>query len=570
MNMIPHKSIRFITMITLLFMGCNIAFSHSAKAKKGMVVSASSIASKVGINILKKGGNAIDAAVATGFALAVTYPGAGNIGGGGFLIAQLKNGQSIAIDFREKAPKKAHKDMYLDAKGNVMNEKVREGALASGVPGSVAGLCDALAAYGTMSLKEVLAPAIALAEDGFILDASMIKQFEKDMSLFKKFPSTMKVMTKNGIPYKVGDRWKQPDLARTLKLIAAKGKDGFYKGEVPKLVAKAMSKHGGIMSESDFAEYKAIKRQVVKASYKGYDIISMCPPSSGGIALIQMLNILNRYTFKRNEWHSPRHAHAMLSAMKFAYADRTVHLGDPDFTKIPYSMLLSQKYADRLASMIPKDKALPSSSIKAGDPKVFAKESDETTHYSVLDSSGNAVSVTTTINSWFGSGFIADGTGFFLNNEMDDFSAKPNTPNQFGVMGGEANAIQPGKRMLSSMTPTIVLREGKPRLILGAPGGSTIITTVLHILTNCLDFGMPIREAVKAPRFHHQWMPDNIDYEEGAFSAKTMKSLQDMGYSFGKKRVIGIAECIAVNPWEDLILGASDTRHHSNGTAEGW
>lgn len=568
--MITQFGLRIITMIILSIMGLNFAQAHSAKAKKGMVVSASSLASKVGLSILKKGGNAIDAAVATGFALAVTYPGAGNIGGGGFLIAQLKNGQSIAIDFREKAPKQSTKSMFLDARGNVMNDKIREGALASGVPGSVAGLLDALSAYGTMSVKEVLAPAIALAEEGFILDASMIKQFNKDMSLFKKFPSTMKVMTNNGIPYKVGDRWKQPDLARTLKLIAEKGKDGFYKGSIPSMVAKAMAKHGGIITEEDFAEYKAVKRQVVKGSYRGYDVISMCPPSSGGIALLQMLNILSTYTFKKDEWHSPRHAHAMLSAMKFAFADRTVHLGDPDFTHIPYRMLLSQKYADRLAARIPQNTAIPSSSISAGDPKAFAKESDETTHYSVLDSSGNAVSVTTTINSWFGSGFIAEGTGFFLNNEMDDFAAKPNTPNQFGVMGGEANAIQPGKRMLSSMTPTIVLREGKPRLILGAPGGSTIITTVLHILTNCLDFGMPISQAVKAPRFHHQWMPDNIDYEEGAFTNQTMKTLQNMGYAFGKKRVIGIAECIAVNPWEGLILGASDTRHHSNGTAEGW
>lgn len=568
--MITQFGLRIITMIILSIMGLNFAQAHSAKAKKGMVVSASSLASKVGLSILKKGGNAIDAAVATGFALAVTYPGAGNIGGGGFLIAQLKNGQSIAIDFREKAPKQSTKSMFLDARGNVMNDKIREGALASGVPGSVAGLLDALSAYGTMSVKEVLAPAIALAEEGFILDASMIKQFNKDMSLFKKFPSTMKVMTKNGIPYKVGDRWKQPDLARTLKLIAEKGKDGFYKGSIPSMVAKAMAKHGGIITEEDFAEYKAVKRQVVKGSYRGYDVISMCPPSSGGIALLQMLNILSTYTFKKDEWHSPRHAHAMLSAMKFAFADRTVHLGDPDFTHIPYRMLLSQKYADRLAARIPQNTAIPSSSISAGDPKAFVKESDETTHYSVLDSSGNAVSVTTTINSWFGSGFIAEGTGFFLNNEMDDFAAKPNTPNQFGVMGGEANAIQPGKRMLSSMTPTIVLREGKPRLILGAPGGSTIITTVLHILTNCLDFGMPISQAVKAPRFHHQWMPDNIDYEEGAFTHQTMKTLQNMGYAFGKKRVIGIAECIAVNPWEGLILGASDTRHHSNGTAEGW
>lgn len=568
--MITQFGLRIISMIILSIMGLNLAQAHSAKAKKGMVVSASSLASKVGLSILKKGGNAIDAAVATGFALAVTYPGAGNIGGGGFLIAQLKNGQSIAIDFREKAPKQSTKSMFLDARGNVMNDKIREGALASGVPGSVAGLLDALSAYGTMSVKEVLAPAIALAEEGFILDASMIKQFNKDMSLFKKFPSTMKVMTNNGIPYKVGDRWKQPDLARTLKLIAEKGKDGFYKGSIPSMVAKAMAKHGGIITEEDFAEYKAVKRQVVKGSYRGYDVISMCPPSSGGIALLQMLNILSTYTFKKDEWHSPRHAHAMLSAMKFAFADRTVHLGDPDFTHIPYRMLLSQKYADRLAARIPQNTAIPSSSISAGDPKAFAKESDETTHYSVLDSSGNAVSVTTTINSWFGSGFIAEGTGFFLNNEMDDFAAKPNTPNQFGVMGGEANAIQPGKRMLSSMTPTIVLREGKPRLILGAPGGSTIITTVLHILTNCLDFGMPISQAVKAPRFHHQWMPDNIDYEEGAFTNQTMKTLQNMGYAFGKKRVIGIAECIAVNPWEGLILGASDTRHHSNGTAEGW
>ena len=569
------KGIRFI--FILCFMASILFFrvyspvhAHSAKAKKGMVVSASPLASRVGLAILKQGGNAIDAAVATGFALAVTYPGAGNIGGGGFLIGQLSNGTSIAFDFREKAPKKSSRTMYLDKQGNVMNDKIREGALACGVPGSVAGLLDALEEHGTMTIKEVLQPAIDLAEHGFILDASMIKQFTKDMALFQRFPSTLKVMTNNGKPYKIGDRWKQPDLARTLTLIAEKGKDGFYKGQIPSMVSKAMKEHGGIISEEDFYEYKAAKRQVVRGTYKGYEIISMCPPSSGGIALLQMLNILKKYSFKKHEWHSAKHAHAMISAMKFAYADRTVHLGDPDFTTIPYEMLLSQRYADNLSALIPLNTALPSSSIKAGNPHSFAKESDETTHFSVIDRQGNAISVTTTINSWFGSGFIAEGTGFFLNNEMDDFSAKPNTPNQFGVMGGDANAIQPGKRMLSSMTPTIVLRDGKPRLILGAPGGSTIITTVLHILMNCLDFGMSIDKAVQAPRFHHQWMPDRIDYEEGAFDASTMKQLTKMGYTFGQKRVIGIAECIAVNPWEGVIFGASDTRHHSNGTAEGW
>ncbi|MEN9828035.1 MAG: Gamma-glutamyltransferase, partial [Bacteroidota bacterium] len=353
-----YSSIFALTILLSSFLCMNSAFAHSAKAKRGMVVSVSPIASKVGLAILKKGGNAIDAAVATGFALAVTYPGAGNIGGGGFLVAQLNGNQSIGYDFREKAPKKAKSDMFLDAKGNVMNDKIREGALASGIPGSVAGLLDALRDHGTMSIQDILAPAIDLAENGFILDASMIRQFDKDMSLFKKFPSTMKVMTNNGILYKVGDRWKQPDLARTLKLIAEKGKDGFYKGEIPRLVSVAMQQNGGIMSEEDFAEYSAIKRNVVKGTYKGYDIISMCPPSSGGIALIQMLNILNRYSFKKKDWHTAKHAHAMLSAMKFAFADRTVHLGDPDFTNIPYEMLLSQNYADKLSALIPSDKPI--------------------------------------------------------------------------------------------------------------------------------------------------------------------------------------------------------------------
>ena len=557
-------SIIIITQINL------IGASQPFKSKNGMVVSASKIASKVGVEILKAGGNAIDAAVAVGFALAVTYPYAGNIGGGGFMVIHLQDGNSTTIDFRERAPFTAYRDMYLDKDGSVIENMSLEGATSVGVPGSVAGLVYALEKYGTLPLAKVIQPAIDLAEKGWTLESQDTESFYKFLEVFSKYPSSLKIFTNNGIAYKEGDRFKQPDLAWTLAQIRDKGIDGFYKGKVSDLLIKQMMDMGGFLIHADLEKYNPVEREPIKGTYRGYTIISMAPPSSGGIALVQLLNILENFDIEKDEWGSSRYIHRIVEAMKYVFADRTYHLGDADFYPVPVNRLISKEYAKTIFDKIGEN-AVPHNEIYEGDTLNYI-ESTETTHYSVYDSSGNAVSVTTTLNSAFGSKVVVEGAGFLLNNEMNDFSEKPGVPNQFGLLGTDANAIEPGKRMLSSMTPTIVLQDDNPFIILGSPGGSMIITTVLQVLINCIDFNMNIQEAVNVPRIHHQWMPDKIYFEKFAINKDAMENLIKMGYDFSdmddRIKTIGLVQGIMIDQNNHIICGASDSR--ANGSAEGF
>ena len=535
------------------------------RGKNGMVVSSSKISSLVGSEILKKGGNAVDAAVAVGFALAVTYHSAGNIGGGGFMVIHLKDGKNTTIDYRETAPLKAFRDMYLNKKGNFDSTLSSEGGTSTGVPGNVAGMLYTLDKYGTMSLKDVIQPAIDLAENGFILEHRVAESFTYEKKNFYKYPSSRKIFFKSADElYGEGDLMKQPDLAKTLRLIRDHGKDGFYKGETAELLIKQIEADGGIISQKDLDDYKVVEREPVKGTYRGYEIVSMPPPSSGGIALIEMLNVLANYKFKKDDWGSSAYIHKLVETMKYAYADRTEYLGDADFVKVPVKELMPKKYARSIFEKI-TDMAAASTEIKHGEFKNF-HESDQTTHYSVYDKFGNAVSTTTTLNSSFGNKIVVEGAGFLLNNEMDDFSGKPGEPNQYGLLGSEANSIQPGKRMLSSMTPVIVLKDKKPWIIAGSPGGSTIITVVLQVLLNCIDFNMNIQEAVNAPKVHHQWYPNEIYYEEFGLSKDVRNNLLKMGYEIGEERTLGRSECIMVG--KNYIYGASDPRGY--GSAEGY
>ncbi len=541
------------------------------QSHKGMVVSASTIASKIGVEIMKKGGNAIDAAVAVGFALAVTYPFAGNIGGGGFMVIHLKDGKNVAIDFREKAPLAASRNMYLDKSGNYLSELSKEGTTSAGVPGSVAGLLYVLKKYGTMPLAEVIQPAIDLAKNGWILDQHSAESFKETLPEFKKYPSSFKIFSDNGEAFKEGALFKQPDLAWTLEQIKEKGRDGFYKGKVAELLVKQVRSMGGYFTQKDLDKYEPVERVPVTGTYRGYKIVSMPPSSSGGVALIELLNILENYHFTPEDWGSSEYIHKIVEAMKYVYADRTYHLGDSDFYNVPLKGLISKAYAKTIFEKIQSDgdKAVPSVKVKAGEPLKY-QESMETTHYSIYDEYGNAVSTTTTLNSGFGSKIVVAGAGFLLNNEMDDFSAKPGVPNQFGLMGTEGNSIQPEKRMLSSMTPTIVLKDGKPYIVIGSPGGSTIITVVLQVIMNCIDFKMNIQEAVDMPRIHHQWMPDEIFYEKFSLNKDTKEKLIKMGYKLADMRhtfkILGIAEGIMID--NHIIYGAADPR--GSGSAEGF
>jgi gamma-glutamyltranspeptidase/glutathione hydrolase len=526
------------------------------RGKNGMVVSASKLASEVGIEILKKGGNAIDAAVAVGFALAVTYPSAGNIGGGGFMVIRLNDGTTTTIDYREKAPLNAYEKMYQDSAGNFLPQLSQEGTTSAGVPGSVAGLIYALEKYGTMKLKDVIEPAIKLADEGFILDYRLTQSINYNYQDFLKYPSSKRIFTKDGQPFDEGDLFVQKDLANTLKLISVYGRNGFYKGEVADKIISQIQSLGGIITHKDLESYFPIERKPLISSYKGFEVITMGPPSAGGVTLIQSLNILENVSFSRPDWGSSNYIHTITEALKFSYADRSKHLGDPDFYKVPIDKLISKKYAKELFNRI-SEKAIPSEQIA---PKDFSSiyESPETTHYSVIDKYGNAVSTTTTINSSYGSKIVVEGAGFLLNNEMDDFSSKPGEPNQFGLVGSEANKIEPGKRMLSSMTPAIITKDNNPVLIVGSPGGSTIPTAVLQVVLNYIDFGMDIQEAVNAPRFHHQWLPDQIDYEAFGLTKDVMDNLQSKGQIIGTERILGRVEAIAIE--NNIYLGATDPR----------
>ena len=540
--------------------------AEPASFRNGMVVSDDRLATLVGLSVLKEGGNAIDAAVAMGFALAVTYPRAGNLGGGGFMLVHLgKTGQTVAIDYREKAPLKATRSMFLDKTGEVDVERARHSIYSSGVPGTVAGLSLALEKYGTISLGRAVVPAIKLAEEGFSVSAELREPLLRAKDRMKKSAESMAVFFRNdGEPPQEGEILRQKNLAWSLKQISRNGSQAFYRGAIAKKIAAYMKQKGGLITERDLASYEAVIREPVAGNYRGYTIYSMPPPSSGGVHLIEMLNILERYPLERYGHNSARYVHILSETMKLAYADRSEHLGDPDFSPVPTEQLISKQYAKRLANRINPERVTPSRYVKPGSP--IPGQGTDTTHFTVADRFGNVVSNTYTLNFSYGSGLAVPGTGILLNNEMDDFSAKPGTPNAYGLTGGEKNSIAPGKRMLSSMTPTIVLKDKKLFLATGSPGGSRIITSVLQIILNVIDHKMSIREAVAAPRIHHQWLPDILYVEKDAGKELETK-LRKKGYEVKRTGPMGSTQ--SVTRVHGLFRGAADPRH-PGGLAQGY
>lgn len=536
-------------------------------AENGMVVSTSKQASEIGIRILKQGGNAIDAACAVGFALAVTSSSNGNIGGGGFMVTYLADGTVFTLDYREKAPAAAYRDMFLDDNGDVIKDMSLKTRASSGVPGSVDGLLKAWSKYGSgnISLRELLYPSISLAERGFKLSVYEAQTLNTFKELFSNNEAASKIFIRSdNRDWKSGDRLVQKDLGKTLKRIARYGRNGFYSGITADLIISEMDKGAGYITYEDLRQYESKFREPVAGTFNQYEIISMGPPSSGGTILIEMLNMLELFPLNDFIWNSSNYIHLLTEVQRRAYADRAEHLGDADFWNSPTNMLLKKTYAkNRIKDFSPK-KASPSKQILPGDPYAF--ESSETTHYSIIDKYGNAVSVTTTINLAYGSGIVVDGAGFFLNNEMDDFSSKPGVPNSFGLVGNEANSIEPGKRPLSSMTPTIVLKNKKPFLILGSPGGSRIITSVLQALLNITIHNMSLKEAVSLPRVHSQWLPDAVYFEENSLNDDVKELLIDNGHTILPFSYIGNVNAILIN--ENGYTGYGDPRGEN--TAKGY
>jgi len=537
------------------------ANSNPVFGENGMIVSTSKQTSEAGIQILKKGGNAVDAAVAVGFALAVTSSSNGNIGGGGFMVAAMANGETFTLDHREKAPATAHRDLFLNDSGNVIPGMSLFSRAGSGVPGTVDGLIRALEDHGSgkISLRQALAPAIRLAEKGFKISHYEARRFNGYKSFFERNDAASKIFIRqNETPWSTGDKFVQKDLAKTLKRIAKFGRDGFYSGPVADLIVAEMKRGNGLISHDDLENYSSMYRDPVKGIYKGHEIISMGPPSSGGALLINMMNMLENYPVDSLGWNSSDYIHLVTEVERRAYADRAEHMGDPDFWDVPLDMLTSKEYAQSRINDISLEKATPSSAVSASG--ALGYESRETTHYSVVDQWGNAVSVTTTINLSYGSGHLVKGAGFFLNNEMDDFSSKPGVPNAFGLVGNEANSIQAGKRPLSSMTPTIVLKGGKPFMVIGSPGGSTIITTTMQAILNVVDYGMDIKEAVSSPRFHSQWVPDVIMTEPRGLSKDVIQNLESKGHTLVPYKWGYIGEANGILISEDGFYGGGDSR----------
>ena len=541
------------------------AINHPVIDNQGMVVSQRKIASEVGAQILKEGGNAVDAAVATGLALAVVLPRAGNLGGGGFMIIHLKEEEkNIAIDYREKAPSGAFRDLFLDENGNYDKKKAQFSLLSAGVPGSVAGFHHALMNYGTLSWEEVLKPAIRLAEEGFEIphDLANTLASKRYRARLSSNEAAAKVFYKEDKSlYKAGEILVQNDLANTLRQLSEFGPDAFYKGEIAKLIVKEMERNGGLITLEDLSNYKIAERKPLNGQYKDYKIVSMPPSSSGGTHLIQMLNMLEEFPIKEMGFGSAESIHILAEVMKRAYADRSKYLGDTDFYKVP-SSLTSKDYAKSLNAFISKDKITPSDEISAGNP--FPYESPDTTHFSVMDSFGNAVSNTYTLNFSYGSGMMIPGTGMLINNEMDDFSSKPGTPNGYGLLGSEANAIEGNKRPLSSMTPTIIFKNDEPYMVFGSPGGSRIITTVLQVALNVMDHDMNIAQAVHSPRIHHQWLPEILMIESG-FGPDTERLLTEKGYKLYPSSTMGSVQAIMKEG--DYFYGSADPRRPSAGVA---
>lgn len=525
-------------------------------ADKAMVVSARQEASKIGIEILQKGGNAFDAMMATEMALAVTFPFAGNLGGGGFMVYRMADGSVGSIDYREKAPLAASKDMYLDENGEFLSNLGTKGALASGVPGTIAGIFEAQAKFGKLSPAEVLQPVIDLAKNGFVVTSRQAERLQRSRDQFVEVNGSETFFNRE---FNAGDTLKIPVLAATLERISKNGRDEFYKGETAKILAKHMQEKGGIITEEDLAAYEAKWRDPLVFNYRDLKVISMAPPSSGGMTLAQIFEMIEPYDLKKLGHHSPEYIQLLVEAERRAYADRNYYLGDPDFVKIPVNQLLDSDYLKSRMESFSFEKATKSEDVAQGT--LTFSESMETTHYSIVDAEGNAVSVTTTLNGGYGSKVYIDELGFFMNNEMDDFSAKPGTPNMFGLIGAEANSIAPGKRMLSSMTPTLVEKDGKLLMVVGTPGGSTIITSVLQTILNATEFGMGMQEAVESPRFHHQWLPDLVNFEPNSFDDSLIQILKSRGYLINEANspVIGKVDAILVLP-DGKLEGGADPR----------
>ncbi len=523
------------------------------------------LASEVGVETLKQGGNAVDAAVATAFALAVTWPSAGNIGGGGFMVYAGDDGDATTFDFREKAPLAATEDMYLGLDGNVVNNSNHIGALAVGVPGTVAGLWDAHQKLGSLPWADLVAPAVKLARDGIPMTYSLYSGFSRSKQRFSAYPSTMaKFFKADGSDYEMGETWYQPDLAHTLELIQNQGRDGFYKGENAKRLADFMAANGGIITEQDLLSYQPVEREPIRGTYRGYDIISMPPPSSGGVAMVEMLNILEGYDLKSMGHNSADYLHVLTEAMRRAYADRAEFLGDPDFNEgMPLEKLMDKEYAATLRASIDMDQKSESS------PEKFAQlyESDETTHFSVVDKDGNMVSLTYTLEFGYGSGIVVEGGGYLLNNEMGDFNAVPGVTNAQGLIGTAPNLIAPEKRMLSSMTPSIVAKDGKPLFTAGSPGGKTIINTTMQTILNVIDHDMNIAEAIEAGRIHHQWLPDITGFEPGTLSPDTIRLYEAKGHRMRARGTQGAAMSVYYDREEGFFLGSADSRRGDGGAA---
>ncbi|KAB5491794.1 MULTISPECIES: gamma-glutamyltransferase [Flagellimonas] len=542
----------------ILFINCKqqSATPTGLVTEKAMVVSAREEASQIGVDIMKKGGNVFDAMVATELALAVSFPFAGNLGGGGFMIYRKSNGEVGGIDYREKAPMAAHKDMYLDSLGNVIPDMSTTGGTAIGVPGTVAGVMEVHKKFGSLPLSEIMRPVIALAKKGVVVTEMQAKRLEGYRESFIK---ANRDSTKFAGPFKAGDTIKYPELAQTLEIIMEKGKDGFYKGEVAQKLAAFVQENGGYITEEDLSRYEAKWRDPIEFDYKELHVISMSPPSSGGVTINQIFKMMEPYKVAKFGHNSAKTIQLFTEASRRAYADRNYFLGDPDFVDIPYDVLLDDAYLQERMANFSFDKATLSSDVSHGEVEII--ESAETTHYSIVDSEGNAISATTTLNGGYGSKLYCAELGFFLNNEMDDFSAKPGVPNMFGLVGAEANSIAPEKRMLSSMTPTIVEKEGKLYMVVGTPGGSTIITAVAQTILNVYEFNLSMQDAVNAPRFHHQWLPDAVIFEPEGFSEELISELKSKGYIINEERtpIIGKVDAIRVLP-DGKLEGGADKR----------
>lgn len=547
-----------------------LSATEPVSSKHAMVVAQEPLAADVGLAVLKAGGNAVDAAVAVGFALAVTHPAAGNIGGGGFMLVRLANGKTTFLDFREEAPRKATRDMYIGADGNPTRDSI-QGWRAAGVPGSVSGFALAHKEFGSKPWNELLAPAVKLASDGFVVSKTFQANLDGAAKYLASDPESTRIFLNGNHPFKAGDTIKQPDLASTLERIAKHGEKGFYEGETAKLLAQAMAAHGGLITEADLKAYKTHERKPLEGDYNGFHIITSPPPSAGGVGVLQMLGMLAGTNYASDGADSPKAVHYEAEAMRRFYADRSEYLGDPDFYNVPVKSLLDPKYLAWRRASIDPDHATPSDAVEPGLQRAaearvqFTHESEQTTHYNVVDAQGNAVAVTYTLNNYYGNAVVAPGLGFLLNDEMDDFAAKPGSPNMFGVIGGEANSIEAGKRPLSSMTPTIITRDGKLYMVVGAPGGSRITTGVLQVILDVLDFHMNPQDAVDLPRFHQQWKPDVL-YLQNGFSDQSFAALKQMGYEI--KMIGGVAQVQAIVVDNDTLEGGTESR--LNGKVAGY